>query len=75
MYSYKLSTLASLYLYICILASFIIPFTLSGSCTHLNACSGHGICDTENSRCNCYTGWGAIEDKALYRAPDCSLRM
>lgn len=45
-----------------------------GSCLHLNGCSGHGICDTENSRCNCYSGWGATEDKALYRAPDCSLR-
>jgi hypothetical protein len=47
---------------------------LAGSCAHLNNCNKHGTCDTENSRCQCYVGYGADSDVALYKAPDCSLR-
>lgn len=46
----------------------------AGSCAHLSGCSGHGSCDTENSRCLCYQGYGALTDIALYKAPDCSMR-
>lgn len=47
----------------------------AGSCTHLNNCNSHGTCDTANSRCICYNGWGSDTDVAVYKAPDCSLRV
>lgn len=39
----------------------------------MNNCNGHGTCDTVNSRCLCYSGWGADTDIAVYKAPDCRL--
>ena len=46
----------------------------AGSCTHLNNCNGHGTCDSVNSRCICFNGYGSPTDVALYKAPDCSTR-
>jgi hypothetical protein len=46
----------------------------AGSCSFLNDCSGQGVCDTVNSRCVCYDGWGSAADISLYKAPDCSAR-
>lgn len=46
----------------------------SGSCSHLGDCNGHGTCDSVNSRCVCYNGWGSSTDVATYKAPDCSSR-
>jgi hypothetical protein len=43
----------------------------AGTCTHLRDCNGHGTCDTANSKCKCYNGWGSASDVALYKAPDC----
>ena len=56
------------------LALLLAPIADAGSCAHLSGCSGHGSCDTENSRCLCYQGYGALTDIALYKAPDCSMR-
>eukprot|EP00750_Incisomonas_marina_P030316 INCI7457.1.p1 GENE.INCI7457.1~~INCI7457.1.p1 ORF type:complete len:280 (-),score=41.20 INCI7457.1:45-884(-) len=40
-----------------------------------NACSGHGVCDTDTALCACTDGWGSESDVADYKAPDCSLRV
>jgi hypothetical protein len=47
---------------------------LGGSCVQLNNCNGNGYCDSVNSICNCYNGWGSTTDIATYKAADCSLR-
>lgn len=39
-----------------------------------NNCNGHGICDMSIGLCTCFVGWGAPDDIALYKAPDCSQR-
>lgn len=52
----------------------LIPHSSAGSCSHLSNCNGQGICDTVNSKCLCYNGWGSETDVALYKAPDCSAR-
>lgn len=52
-----------------------LNYAEAGSCTHLSNCNGHGTCDTANSRCNCYNGWGSATDIAIYKAPDCSQRV
>ncbi len=39
-----------------------------------NYCNGHGVCVESNSTCNCYEGWGADNEIASYKAPDCSVR-
>ncbi len=58
-----------------LVAAFLLPTAvLSGSCAHLGNCNGHGSCDTENSRCICYQGYGSPTDIALYKSPDCSMR-
>ena len=41
-------------------------------CVSLNNCNGHGRCNFATSTCDCFDGWGAATDIALYRAPDCS---
>jgi hypothetical protein len=46
----------------------------AGSCAHLNSCNGHGKCDTVNSKCLCYNGFGSETDVSTYKAPDCSMR-
>lgn len=46
----------------------------AGSCAQLSACSGRGTCDTVNSKCNCFNGFGSASDIAQYKAPDCSAR-
>ena len=46
----------------------------AGSCSHLNNCNGYGACDTVNSRCLCYNGFGSDTDISIYKAPDCSAR-
>jgi hypothetical protein len=51
-----------------------LPQIHSGSCGALNNCNGNGVCDTVNSRCNCFNGWGSQTDIALYKSPDCSQR-
>ena len=51
-----------------------LPAARGGSCRNLNSCSGNGVCDTVNSKCNCFNGWGSASDVALYKAPDCSQR-
>jgi len=59
------------------LLSFAFLSSISGvfsQCISLNSCSGHGSCDVENQRCNCYSGYGASSDIATYRSPDCSMR-
>lgn len=52
----------------------LLPAARGGSCRSLNSCSGNGVCDTVNSKCNCFNGWGSASDVALYKAPDCSQR-
>lgn len=51
-----------------------LPRALSDSCTALNSCSNRGVCDTVNSKCICFNGFGSPSDIALYKAPDCSAR-
>jgi hypothetical protein len=48
--------------------------SVNSSCAFLNNCSGHGKC-TLNSKCKCDDGWGSDSDFAVYKAPDCSLRV
>lgn len=43
-------------------------------CSMQNYCNGHGLCRNTYSQCDCYAGWGAASDIAVYKAPDCSLR-
>lgn len=52
-----------------------LPSALGGSCTAMNNCNGQGTCDTVNSKCNCFSGWGSSSDVSVYKAPDCSLRV
>lgn len=52
------------------------PTLTTSGCSHLNNCNGHGNCIERNGRgvCECYEGWGAADDIAIYRSPDCSQR-
>jgi hypothetical protein len=43
-------------------------------CSMHNYCNGHGLCRNTYSQCDCYEGWGAATDIAVYKAPDCSKR-
>jgi hypothetical protein len=56
---------------IALIFSAVVRPTQAGSCTPMNNCNGHGTCDTVNSKCNCFAGWGADSDLATYKAPDC----
>ena len=40
----------------------------------MNFCSGHGHCEPATDTCDCYEGWGAKTDIALYKLHDCSGR-
>jgi len=61
---------------VCVLlaASCLPPGAVGGSCAALNSCSNRGVCDTVNSKCICFNGFGSPTDVALYKAPDCSAR-
>mgnify|MGYP006249612141 FL=1 len=45
-----------------------------GDCIDMNFCSGHGHCEPATDTCDCYEGWGAKTDIALYKLHDCSGR-
>lgn len=47
----------------------------AASCAQLNNCNGNGACDAVRGVCQCYNGWGSATDVALYKAPDCSMRV
>ena len=38
----------------------------------MNFCNGHGFCEPATDTCDCYEGWGAKTDVALYKLHDCS---
>uniref|UniRef100_K3WVA2 EGF-like domain-containing protein n=1 Tax=Globisporangium ultimum (strain ATCC 200006 / CBS 805.95 / DAOM BR144) TaxID=431595 RepID=K3WVA2_GLOUD len=44
-------------------------------CAMLANCNGHGRCNTGTKTCACFEGYGAVSDIAVYKAPDCSLRI
>lgn len=44
------------------------------ACSALNDCNGHGRCNADTKTCECILGFGAVEDIASYKAPDCSTR-
>lgn len=59
-----------------LLALSFSPINVLGTtCAHLNSCNSHGTCDTNTGKCNCYNGWGSATDIAVYKAPDCSMRV
>jgi hypothetical protein len=57
-----------------VLLCLLTSWAVAGPCAHLKDCSGHGDCDPVALTCNCYNGWGAADDIATYKSPDCSLR-
>ena len=60
----------------CLLFCFLICLLsrVYSNCAMYNYCNGHGVCIESNSTCNCYEGWGADNEIASYKAPDCSVR-
>ena len=60
-------------LFFCIL--FYLIRYVGSSCSGLNYCNGHGMCDFTNQKCNCFQGWGHPDDVTYYRAPDCSAKV
>ena len=48
--------------------------TNAGDCVDMNYCNGHGTCQTKTDSCDCYEGWGAASDVAVYKLHDCSGR-
>lgn len=59
---------------------YIVLFTMcwfsgiDASCRFLNYCSGHGKCKAD-SKCECFRGWGSVEDLSTEKAADCSKRV
>lgn len=47
----------------------------AGSCSSLADCSGHGICISSNSTCQCYDGWGSETDVSVYKQANCAARV
>lgn len=52
----------------------LINVIFGGDCAMHNHCNGHGTCDTSNSKCICFEGYGGPNDISYYKAPDCSAR-
>ena len=78
-YYYPDHTMPTLFLYLFILLSLLRSPTKAQTASGCNnLCSGHGTCDasggTPTYKCTCFEGWGAADDIAEYKAPDCSQR-
>ena len=78
-YYYPDHTMPTFFLYLFILLSLLRSPTKAQTASGCNnLCSGHGTCDasggTPTYKCTCFEGWGAADDIAEYKAPDCSQR-